>query len=95
LGAPVKARYLHITVTVGGPFESKVLTHYTCCWVPLWKWSTYTLQFLLGTPSMKFSSRVHTYFSCCWGPFERKVPAHYNFCRGALWKQNTFLWFAL
>jgi len=34
----VKARYLHITVTFGGPVESKVLTHYT-------------LHLLLGAPS--------------------------------------------
>ena len=105
LVASLKARYLKITIVVGGSFESKVLTYYNCCWglfesmkfyiifvvgTPLKarclhmimavggglsKQSTYTLQFLLGAPSMKFKCRVLTRFSGCWGP---------------LWKQSTF-----
>jgi len=31
LGAPLKVEYLHSTVSVGGPFESRVLTYDLLC----------------------------------------------------------------
>jgi len=54
LEVPLKARYLHITISVGDPFGSIVglLTYYNCCWGPLWEQGTYTLQLLLAA-SMK------------------------------------------
>jgi len=38
--AILKARYIHIKVAAGNPFESKVLIHCNCCWWPLWNQGT-------------------------------------------------------
>jgi len=74
--------HLHITVAVWGLFDSIVLEHYNCCWGPLWKQGSYTLQLLL-VASLKarylniaiavrgsFESKVLTYCKSCWGLFE-------------------------
>jgi len=42
-GGRVKTEHLRIKVAFGGSFESRVHTHCSCCWRPLWKQSTYTL----------------------------------------------------
>jgi len=67
-----KTAYLHVTIATAGlrerrvltpyscyrgPLESWVPSHYSCCWAPLWKHSTYTLQ-LLWWP---FKCRVLTF----------------------------------
>jgi len=35
VGGVFESKDFYITVTVGGPFEIKVLRHYNCCWEPL------------------------------------------------------------
>jgi len=107
LGAPLKVRYLRISIAVGAfledmefsiiiavgvPSETKVLTCCSCRWRSF-ESSVYTLQFLLGTPSMKckwrklgcwgpFESSLPSNCRCCWGSFQSKVHTQFTFRRG-------------
>jgi len=45
LRGPSKEKCLCITVTLG-TFESKVFTHYNCCWELLWKQSSLLIHYV-------------------------------------------------
>jgi len=67
IGAPLKARYLHITIAAGGRYESKVLTHYNCCW-GLFESMEFYIIIAVGDA---FESKMLTHYSCCWGPLRK------------------------
>ena len=64
LVASLKTRYLNITIAVGGPFESIVLTYYNCCWVPFAR-KLLTHYNCCWQPLWK-QGILH--YSCCWVP---------------------------
>ena len=43
LGGPLKQKCITVSL---GPFESKVFTHYNCCWGPLWMQSSLLIQYI-------------------------------------------------
>jgi len=80
----LKARYLHIEVPVGGPFESKVLIHITVAVGAHLKAECLHNTVSFGGPSMMFKSRVLARFSGCRGALESRLPC--SCCWGSLWK---------
>ena len=82
----LKGRYLHITVAVGGPFDSIVLAHCNCCLGSLWKYVTCTLQLLLEAA---LKARYLHIKVATGGPFESKALTHFNICWWPQWKQGT------
>jgi len=67
---------LHIPLAVGDPFESMILTHYSCCWWPLWKQGTYTLLLLVGGI---FECKEFYITVAVGGTFKSRVLTHYSF----------------
>jgi len=87
IGGLFETKYLH--TAVAGPFESKVLKHYSCCWAAL-KATYLHITAAVGGPLKAkdlqvtvavggpFESRVPKHCSCCWSHIESRVPAHYS-----------------
>jgi len=84
-----------------GPFESKVFTHYQCCWGPHWKQSSLLVHYSCCWAPLKARYFTHynyywglfesvvsllTHYLCYCGPFESRVLTQRSCCWGPLVK---------
>jgi len=69
---------LHITVDIVGAFESRVLTHCSCCWGPFWKQSTYLWSAsewpMLYEWTIRFSRKIKNIYTRITSRGSRQVP---------------------
>ena len=56
---PLKTEYLHVTVAIGSPFESRVLTNCSCCWAAHCLEAEYL--YITVADGGPFESRILTY----------------------------------
>jgi len=78
-----KLKYESLEVSeVRGPFERKVLMHYSY-FGPLWKQGIYTLQLLLGARLKAKWPTYTVHCSCCWAPLKARYFTHYSWEGGS------------
>ena len=89
LGVLWKKKCIYITVTFG-PLESKVFTHYNCCWGLLWIKSNLLIHCSCCWALLK--ARYFKNDNCYRGPFESVVSVltHYICYCGPRWKRRTY-----
>ena len=77
--ASLKAKYLHITTTVGGPFDNKVAYSYITVPVgTLSKQGTFHIKVAIGSHFECVVSLL-THYICFWGPLSKRVGlTHYS-----------------
>ena len=71
----MKARYLDITIAVRGSFESKVLTHYNCCW-GLFESMKFYIIIAVG---VLLKATALNIIMAVGGAFQDRVLTHYSF----------------